>query len=70
MPTQNRPAHYAQSICLNTAVPTPTTPLRPGRRLRHHSLEQLPQLVGHQLLSGHHAPRLRINQTQRAPGGG
>ena len=36
------------------AVPTPTTTLRPRRRLRHHPLEQLPQLVRHQPLNDPH----------------
>ncbi len=40
------------------AVPTPTTTLRPRRRLRHHPLEQLPQLVRHQPLNDPHAGRL------------
>ncbi|MEU1536163.1 TraR/DksA C4-type zinc finger protein [Streptomyces fagopyri] len=32
-------------------MPAPAAPLRPRRRLRHHPLEQLPQLIRHQPLN-------------------
>ncbi len=49
---QDRSQHFA------VIVPAPTTSLRPGRRFRHHSLEQLPQPVRHQPLKDSHAGRL------------
>lgn len=39
---------------LHGAVPAPPTALRPRRRLRHHTLEQHPQLVWHQPLNDPH----------------
>lgn len=46
---------------LTVAMPTPTTALRPRRRLRRHPLEQLPQLIRHQPLDNpHDASPLRI----------
>ncbi|WEO99866.1 SDR family oxidoreductase [Streptomyces sp. FXJ1.172] len=39
-------------------MPAPAASLRPTRRLRHHSLEQLPQLIRHQPLNDPHTRSL------------
>ena len=43
---------------LTVPMTTPTTTLRPSRRLRHHPLEQLPQPIRDQTLSQQHSTRL------------
>ncbi len=56
--TTRRGHEHDRGQHLPVAVPTPTTTLRPRRRLRHHPLEQLPQLVRHQPLNDpHHDPQ-------------
>jgi hypothetical protein len=60
-----------RSQYLTVPIPTPTTALRTHRGRRHHLLEQLPQLIRHQVLNDPHRHRLsrdRNEMTQKSAG--
>lgn len=70
LPCAARGGHeHDRSQDLPVTVPAPAASLRSTRRLRHHALEQLPQLIRHQPLNDPHAGRLPTSRRRPAVSG-